>query len=99
MILCSAIHHPEAKERDNLLHMLFNLIKRPDEDQRWGVKNLLLLISLSLSLSLSLVSNNAYATKFTFNTLQLQYLTIQYIALHSCRKKQNTIKCKSHFEV
>lgn len=97
MILCSAIHHPEAKERDNLLHMLFNLIKRPDEDQRWGVKNLLLLISLSLSLSL--VSNNTYATKFTFNTLQLQYLTIQYIALHSCRKKQNTIKCKSHFEV
>lgn len=98
MILCSAIHHPEAKERDNLLHMLFNLIKRPDEDQRWGVKKLLLLISLSLSLSL--VSNNTYATKFTFNTLQiLQYLTIQYIALHSCRKKQNTIKCKSHFEV
>ncbi|KAM7442022.1 hypothetical protein ABFA07_008942 [Porites harrisoni] len=34
VILCSAIHHPEAKERDNLLHMLFNLIKRPDEDQR-----------------------------------------------------------------
>ncbi|XP_078365264.1 RAB11-binding protein RELCH homolog isoform X2 [Oculina patagonica] len=34
VILCSAIHHPEVKERDNLLHMLFNLIKRPDEDQR-----------------------------------------------------------------
>lgn len=34
VILCAAIHHPEAKERDNLLHMLFNLIKRPDEDQR-----------------------------------------------------------------
>ena len=34
IILCSAIHHPETKERDNLLHMLFNLIKRPDEDQR-----------------------------------------------------------------
>lgn len=75
MILCSAIHHPEAKERDNLLHMLFNLIKRPDEDQRWGVKNLLLLISLSLSLSL--VSNNTYATKFTSNTLQ--YSTLHYI--------------------
>lgn len=45
MILCSAIHHPEAKERDNLLHMLFNLIKRPDEDQRWGVKNLLIIFS------------------------------------------------------
>lgn len=35
VILCTAIHHPEAKERDNLLHMLFNLIKRPDEDQRY----------------------------------------------------------------
>ena len=35
VILCSAIHHPETKERDNLLHMLFNLIKRPDEDQRY----------------------------------------------------------------
>lgn len=34
VILCSAIHHPAVKERDNLLHMLFNLIKRPDEDQR-----------------------------------------------------------------
>lgn len=95
MILCSAIHHPEAKERDNLLHMLFNLIKRPDEDQRSGVKKLLLLISLSLSLSL--VSNNTYATKFTSNTLQLQYLTIQYIALHSCRKKTEYNKMQVSF--
>ncbi|XP_028391944.1 RAB11-binding protein RELCH-like [Dendronephthya gigantea] len=34
LILCTAIHHPEEKERDKLLHALVNLIKRPDADQR-----------------------------------------------------------------
>lgn len=34
VILCTAIHHPDTKERDGLMHMLFNLIKRPDEEQR-----------------------------------------------------------------
>ena len=27
--------HPEAKERDNLLNILFNLIKKPDDEQRY----------------------------------------------------------------
>lgn len=72
MILCSAIHHPEAKERDNLLHMLFNLIKRPDEDQRSGVKNLLLLISLS-----TLTLQNLHSIPYNYNTLQ--YSTLHYI--------------------
>ncbi|TNN86572.1 LisH domain and HEAT repeat-containing protein KIAA1468 [Liparis tanakae] len=34
LILCTACLHPEPKERDKLLHILFNLIKRPDDDQR-----------------------------------------------------------------
>lgn len=34
LILCAIILHPHAKERDKLLNILFNLIKRPDEDQR-----------------------------------------------------------------
>ncbi|KAF7691725.1 RAB11-binding protein RELCH homolog isoform X1 [Silurus meridionalis] len=34
LILCTACLHPEHKERDQLLHILFNLIKRPDDEQR-----------------------------------------------------------------
>uniref|UniRef100_A0A8C5FFT7 RAB11 binding and LisH domain, coiled-coil and HEAT repeat containing n=1 Tax=Gadus morhua TaxID=8049 RepID=A0A8C5FFT7_GADMO len=34
LILCTACLHPEARERDQLLHILFNLIKRPDDEQR-----------------------------------------------------------------
>ncbi|XP_071495307.1 RAB11-binding protein RELCH homolog [Diadema antillarum] len=34
LILCAASSHPEARERDQLLNLLFNLIKKPDEDQR-----------------------------------------------------------------
>ncbi|XP_030831289.1 RAB11-binding protein RELCH homolog isoform X1 [Strongylocentrotus purpuratus] len=34
LILCTASSHPEARERDQLLNLLFNLIKKPDEDQR-----------------------------------------------------------------
>ncbi|XP_032813665.2 RAB11-binding protein RELCH homolog isoform X3 [Petromyzon marinus] len=34
LILCTAFLHPDHKERDRLLHILFNLIKRPDEQQR-----------------------------------------------------------------
>lgn len=47
LILCTACLHPEPKERDQLLHILFNLIKRPDDDQRWRNNNsLFCLISL-----------------------------------------------------
>jgi len=34
IILCLVRLHPDIKARDNLLHMLFNLIKRPDDEQR-----------------------------------------------------------------
>ena len=34
LIICTATLHPDAKERDDLLNILFNLIKRPDADQR-----------------------------------------------------------------
>uniref|UniRef100_A0A8C9UBM4 RAB11 binding and LisH domain, coiled-coil and HEAT repeat containing n=1 Tax=Scleropages formosus TaxID=113540 RepID=A0A8C9UBM4_SCLFO len=34
LILSTACLHPEPKERDQLLHILFNLIKRPDDEQR-----------------------------------------------------------------
>ncbi|XP_078462530.1 RAB11-binding protein RELCH homolog isoform X1 [Lampetra planeri] len=34
VLLCTACLHPESKQRDELLNILFNLIKRPDEQQR-----------------------------------------------------------------
>ncbi|GIY95221.1 RAB11-binding protein RELCH homolog [Caerostris extrusa] len=34
LILCAIALHPDPKERDKLLNILFNLIKRPDEEQR-----------------------------------------------------------------
>lgn len=86
MILCSAIHHPEAKERDNLLHMLFNLIKRPDEDQRWGVKNLLLLISLSLSLSLR------YKVYIQYLTITIPYNTVHCITFLPQKTEYNKMQ-------
>ncbi|XP_069112711.1 RAB11-binding protein RELCH homolog isoform X2 [Argopecten irradians] len=34
LILCTAMLHPDSKERDKLLNILFNLIKKPDDEQR-----------------------------------------------------------------
>ena len=34
IILCCVTLHPDSKERDSLLNILFNLIKRPDVEQR-----------------------------------------------------------------
>ncbi|XP_048752282.1 RAB11-binding protein RELCH homolog isoform X2 [Ostrea edulis] len=34
LILCTAMLHPDSRERDKLLNILFNLIKKPDEEQR-----------------------------------------------------------------
>ncbi|KAJ8302481.1 hypothetical protein KUTeg_018877 [Tegillarca granosa] len=34
LILCTAMLHPDTRERDNLLNILFNLIKKPDDEQR-----------------------------------------------------------------
>ncbi|XP_035825823.1 RAB11-binding protein RELCH, partial [Aplysia californica] len=34
VILCAAMLHPEPKQRDQLLNILFNLIKKPDDEQR-----------------------------------------------------------------
>ncbi|ELT88848.1 hypothetical protein CAPTEDRAFT_190660 [Capitella teleta] len=34
LIICTATLHPDAKQRDDLLNILFNLIKRPDAEQR-----------------------------------------------------------------
>ena len=35
ILLCVVSKHPDSKTRDQLLHMMFNLIKRPDKQQRW----------------------------------------------------------------
>ena len=35
MLLCTVSHHPEATDRDKLLNMMFNLIKRPGTEQRF----------------------------------------------------------------
>lgn len=32
--MCAIERHPESNTRDSLTHTLFNLIKRPDEQQR-----------------------------------------------------------------
>ncbi|KAL1356354.1 hypothetical protein AAHE18_05G178500 [Arachis hypogaea] len=34
LIMCAIEHHPDSSTRDSLTHTLFNLIKRPDEQQR-----------------------------------------------------------------
>ncbi|XP_063680881.1 RAB11-binding protein RELCH-like isoform X3 [Bolinopsis microptera] len=34
VILCLAVQHPNPTTRDSLLHLLFNLVKKPDFDQR-----------------------------------------------------------------
>ncbi|KAL3527015.1 hypothetical protein ACH5RR_011671 [Cinchona calisaya] len=34
LIMCAIEHHPDSMTRDSLTHTLFNLIKRPDEQQR-----------------------------------------------------------------
>ncbi|XP_076109472.1 RAB11-binding protein RELCH homolog [Mytilus galloprovincialis] len=34
LIICTAMLHPNSKDRDRLLNILFNLIKKPDEEQR-----------------------------------------------------------------
>ncbi|CAK8533811.1 unnamed protein product [Lathyrus sativus] len=34
LIMCAIEHHPDSRTRDSLTHTLFNLIKRPDEQQR-----------------------------------------------------------------
>ncbi|KAL3860033.1 hypothetical protein ACJMK2_010206, partial [Sinanodonta woodiana] len=34
LIICTTMLHPDSKERDKLLNILFNLIKKPDEEQR-----------------------------------------------------------------
>ncbi|KAM7255603.1 hypothetical protein ACFE04_008501 [Oxalis oulophora] len=34
LMMCAIEHHPESSTRDSLTHTLFNLIKRPDEQQR-----------------------------------------------------------------
>ena len=35
LIICTAMLHPDSKDRDRLLNILFNLIKKPDEEQRY----------------------------------------------------------------
>ncbi|KAJ8042040.1 hypothetical protein HOLleu_13006 [Holothuria leucospilota] len=39
LILSTGTLHPDPKERDNLLNLLFNLIKKPDEEQRQVILN------------------------------------------------------------
>jgi len=34
LIMCAIERHPDSSVRDSLTHLLFNLIKRPDELQR-----------------------------------------------------------------
>ncbi|GAB1600715.1 RAB11-binding protein RELCH homolog isoform X1 [Argonauta hians] len=34
LILCTTVLHPDVKERDKLLNILFNLIKKPNDEQR-----------------------------------------------------------------
>jgi len=34
LMMCAIEYHPDSRTRDSLTHTLFNLIKRPDEQQR-----------------------------------------------------------------
>ncbi|XP_064466684.1 RAB11-binding protein RELCH homolog [Ornithodoros turicata] len=48
LLLAAVALHPEAEARDSLLHLLFNLTKRPDGDQRQVILTGLLTIAHSL---------------------------------------------------
>jgi hypothetical protein len=37
LIMCAIERHPDNSTRDSLTHTLFNLIKRPDEQQRRSI--------------------------------------------------------------
>ncbi|CAO2817223.1 unnamed protein product [Amaranthus hypochondriacus] len=39
LIMCAIERHPDSSTRDSLTHLLFNLIKRPDEQQRKIIMN------------------------------------------------------------
>ncbi|XP_010693468.2 uncharacterized protein LOC104906422 isoform X2 [Beta vulgaris subsp. vulgaris] len=39
LIMCAIERHPDSTTRDSLTHLLFNLIKRPDEQQRRIIMN------------------------------------------------------------
>lgn len=39
IMLCAISQHPDAAARDQLVHLLFNLVKRPDEGQREIIMN------------------------------------------------------------
>ncbi|KAL2896547.1 RAB11-binding protein RELCH-like protein [Bienertia sinuspersici] len=39
LIMCAIERHPDSDTRDSLTHLLFNLIKRPDEQQRRIIMN------------------------------------------------------------
>lgn len=40
VILVLILKHPEPKTRDGLTQQLFNLIKKPDEAQRYSIKRI-----------------------------------------------------------
>ena len=84
-ILCTACLHPEPKERDQLLHILFNLIKRPDDEQRW-IWLLLWEISIMWTCSFYwfgvmitfLISVPSFLSKVSFNKGNTDLLTVPY---------------------
>ncbi|XP_069701255.1 RAB11-binding protein RELCH homolog [Periplaneta americana] len=55
LIICTIHLHPEASERDVLLHLLFNLKKRPQEDERRMI--LAGIVGIARCSGLSLVEN------------------------------------------
>jgi hypothetical protein len=64
LILCTATLHPDPKERDQLLNILFNLIKRPDLDQRWEHFQLWHMTRTVISVLCTLFVSVSYAGEF-----------------------------------
>ena len=83
--------------------MLFNLIKRPDEDQRWGLKIMIMItnrqqhLRYQIYIKYSRVPSEFELPGFYCN---LKFQTFQYSTLHHipAPKPQNPAKCKSNFE-
>lgn len=72
--MCAIERHPDSGTRDSLTHTLFNLIKRPDEQQRRiimdvGVVFCFVLCVFSLFNVFNSVFGGCYFIIFTLNLL------------------------------
>ena len=67
--MCAIERHPDSSTRDSLTHTLFNLIKRPDEQQR----RIIMDVGHCLKNEICVVSQIYSYKHFFFNSFQLYF--------------------------